>query len=53
MTKIPMSETTAGDLRCGNAVVWVIESWNLIFVCHLVFVIWDFSVFFFPLSFVF
>jgi len=28
MTQIPMFETTAGDLRRGNAVVWVIVDWK-------------------------
>jgi len=53
MTKIPMFETTPGDLHRGYAVVLVIVYWRLIFVCHLVLVFWDFSVFFFPLFFVF
>jgi hypothetical protein len=42
MTKIQMFETTAGDLRRGNAGVLVIVDWNLIFICNLVFVIWHF-----------
>jgi hypothetical protein len=31
----------SSDLCRGCAVVSVIEIWNLIFVCHLVLVIWD------------
>jgi hypothetical protein len=33
----------SSDLCRGYAFVSVIESWNLIFVCHLALVIWDLS----------
>ncbi|CAB1080837.1 hypothetical protein D1AOALGA4SA_8510 [Olavius algarvensis Delta 1 endosymbiont] len=42
-----MFETTAGELHRGCAVVLVIVYWRLIFVCHLVLVIWDLFVIWF------